>query len=124
MEGPSGRLKSTVFNPWLFLDHRDKAKTFPGKRSDQKLLFAAVANGGARGVDPGAHGRVRHGTAVPDGRDQIVLADNAITITDQEFQKVKNLRLQLRQIGPAAQFAPLAVKRVIPELKQQLVGLL
>jgi hypothetical protein len=61
--------------------------------ADQLLVFAAVADRRSRGVDAAGQGRIRHDPAVPDGSEQVVLADDAVAVLHQENQQVEHLRL-------------------------------
>ena len=53
----------------------------------------------ARGVDAAGQCRIRHDPAVPDRRDEIVLADDAIAVLDQANQQIEHLRLDGNGLG-------------------------
>ena len=57
---------------------------------------------------------------MPNRSDQIVLADHALPVADQVFQKIEDLRLDRNQIGPAAQLAPVGIESTILEQIEQL----
>jgi hypothetical protein len=77
------------------------------------LLLATVTNRFARRVDAAGQRRVRHNTAAPYCSDEILLADDAITILQQVDQQVEDLRFDGNRIGAPAEFAPIGIKCVI-----------
>lgn len=52
------------------------------KHVDEPLLIAAVANGGAGGVDASAQGRLRDDPALPDGGQEIILGHDVLAVAD------------------------------------------
>jgi len=64
----------------------------PGKRI---CSISSVADGGSRDVDVGRHCGIGHDAAVQDGGDQVVFADDALVISDQ------NTPPQPRDAAPA-----------------------
>jgi hypothetical protein len=79
------------------------------------LLLAAVANGGSRDVDAGSYCGIGDDPSVPDGGDQIVLADDALTIADQILEKIEHLRRDGNRLRPATQLPPVGVEHAILE---------
>jgi hypothetical protein len=67
-----------------------ESKTFARQRLDQAL--ATVADGGSRDVGAGRPCRVGDDAPAPDGVDEIVLTDHALTIADQVVEQVEHLR--------------------------------
>ncbi len=85
-----------------FIDQgADEAHALARNGADQFLLLAAVADRLARGIDAAGQRRIRHDPAAPDRRDEIVLADDAVAIFDQENQEVEHLRLDRNGLGAA-----------------------
>jgi hypothetical protein len=78
-------------------------------------LFAAVADGMPRGGDPAGQRRLRDDPSVPDRRQQIILAGDAIPVRDEIRQEIEYLWFDLDQLGAAPQLAPLQVERVVAE---------
>jgi hypothetical protein len=78
-----------------------RSETFSRQCFDQPLLLAAVADRPARRIDAGSHRRIRHDTPIPDGVDQVVLADDAVPIADQVGEQIEHLRRDGDQIGTA-----------------------
>jgi len=103
----------------LFIDLADEADALADDRADQPLLLAGVADRAARGVDAARKGRFRDDPSPPDRSQEIVLADDPIAVSDQEYQEIKHLGLNGDQRGPALQLTPLRVESVMFEQKQQ-----
>ena len=95
----------------------DEAQALARDGADQLLVLAAVADRLARGVDAAGQGRIRHDAAAPDRRDEIVLADDAVAVLHQVDQQVEDLRLDGNGLRPAAQLAPVRVKRMVGKEK-------
>ena len=76
----------------VILAHRaNEAEAFALERLYQMLLLSAVANCAAGHVQARRHRGVGDDAALPDGRDQVILADDAISVTDQIEEKVEDL---------------------------------
>jgi hypothetical protein len=88
----------------------DEAQPLARDRADQPLVLAAVAHGLSRGVDAARKGRIRHNPAAPDRSDEIVLADDSISVLHQVNQQVEDLRLDGNGLRPAVQLAPVGIK--------------
>src|SRR5437870_5536710 len=52
---------------------------------------------------------------MPDGRDEIILADDVVAIFHQIDKQIKDLRLHRNQRGATAQLAPVNVERIVAE---------
>src|SRR5262245_57700296 len=59
--------------------------------------------------------RLRDDASIPDLCDEIVLADDAVAIADQEDQEVEGLRCKGDQVSPATQLAAVRVERIVVE---------
>ena len=81
--------------------------------SDQLLVLAGVAERLPRGINPTAQRCIGNNTALPDRRDEIVFADNALMILDEEDQYVEHLRLDIDRLAVAAQFTSVGIKYMI-----------
>ena len=57
--------------------------------------------------------------AVPDGLDQVILGDDAVTVLDQVNQEIKHLRLDRDGLAAAGQFAQGSVKHMVGKVKLQ-----
>src|SRR4029079_1304225 len=72
------------------------------------------------GMDAAVECGVRDDPSLPDGCDQVVLADDMLAIVDQIDQQVEHLRLDRDQFAARAQFAAVGVQGKIVEEIQQL----
>ena len=63
-----------------------KRKPRLGSVRMRRWFSPRVADGATRRADAGAQRRLRNDPALPDGVDQLVLADNPIAVADQEKQ--------------------------------------
>jgi hypothetical protein len=68
-----------------------------------------------RGGDPAGQRRLRDDPSVPDRRQQIILAGDAIPVRDEIRQEIEYLWFDLDQVGAAPQLAPLQIKSVVAE---------
>src|SRR5581483_8881423 len=93
----------------------DEPDTAARQGLDQALLVPAVANGTSNGIDAGAECGFGHDSATPNRFDQLVAADDAVTVTDQIFEKVEDLRFDVDGTAAGAQFAPVRVHNEIVE---------
>ena len=50
---------------------------------------------------------------MPQGFQQIVLADDAIAILDEKGEQIERFRFQVGKVGAAAQFAALDIEAVL-----------
>jgi len=105
----------------LVLHLRHKAHALTGKRPNDRLCRAAVANRPACGVDPAVYRRIRDDAPAPDMRDQIVFADDAFAVLDQIGDEVENLRFERDRHTIARQLAPLCIELVVAEAKPHLL---
>ena len=53
--------------------------------------------------------------AVPDARDQVVLADHTVAVVDKILQQVEDLRLNRDKVCAAPQFAPIEIEAIVFE---------
>ena len=66
--------------------------------------------------------RIRNDPATPDGGNEIVFADDPLTVADEVNQKVEHLWLDSNGFIAASQFAPAGVKRMIGKGKLHVVA--
>ena len=64
----------------------------------KRLPVAIVADRLPRGVDAAAQCGLRHDPSVPDGIQQLVLADDAVAVAYQVHQQVVHLRLDVNDL--------------------------
>src|SRR6185369_1458081 len=94
----------------LFTHRTDEAEAFPRQCFDQALLLARVADCATSGIQPGSQCCIRNAAPIPNGIDEIVLADDALPVSDQVFEQIEHLWCNGNDLCPAMQFAPVGVK--------------
>jgi hypothetical protein len=82
-------------------------------RPYQPLRLAIVAKQLTSALYPARNGAVADGAAIPDGGDQLVLADEAVAVLDQEKDQRKDLRLGGEHAVVVAQFELAQVQYVL-----------
>src|SRR5262245_2918523 len=80
-----------------------EAKALARQRLDQVLLLAGVADRVPGGIEAGRQRCIRDGAAIPDGTDEVVLADDALPIADQVVEQVEHLWCDRDHLGAAMQ---------------------
>jgi hypothetical protein len=86
-----------------------------GDRPDQALLFTAVTDRLAHGVDVAGQGRFGDDAPAPDHSQQVVLADDVLAILHEVEQQVEDLRPNRDGLGMPGQLPPIGVERVLSE---------
>lgn len=76
-------------------------------------MDAIVADCLSRRIDPAAQHRIGDDASLPYGLENLVSADYAIAVDNQEVQQIENLRLDRTNEFSAAQFAPCDVKNAV-----------
>ena len=69
----------------------------------------------ARGIQAGRQRRIGHATPVPNGVDEVVLADDALPVADQVIEQVEYLWRDGDDVRSAMQLAPVGVECVVLE---------
>jgi hypothetical protein len=87
-----------------------EAIAFARRRADQPLMRTAVAESVTDRIDPGRDRAIGHDAALPDRLDQVVIADHARAVDDQEFQDVEHLRLDGNNLAASTQLAPVTIE--------------
>ena len=107
MPGRVGRFDRSVLHA---LYDANEAEAFARQRLDETLLFTAVADGASYDVQTGRERGIGYRASVPDRADQLILADDAVPVTYQVGEQVKDLRRHGQRIGSAMKLAPLDVQ--------------
>ena len=113
LRGISRFARGKLFPRALLLHLADKAKPFAGKRADQDLPLAVVADGLTDRVYLAAEGGFRNDAAVPDGGHQVILADDALAVLNEIEQEIEGLRLGGNQRSRAPQFPPVGIEQIL-----------
>ena len=100
----------------LVLPHiANEAEAFAWQCLDQPLFFAGIAECTAGRIDAVEQGGFRNNPPLPDGGQQLILADHPVAVPDQMNKKIENLRLDSNQGASPAQFAAVRVEYAILE---------
>ena len=94
------RFGTNLFFPVQF---GNETKAPPGKRLDNRLVFAGIADGAPYRVDAGGERRVGDDAAVPDMVDDLVLAHHPVAVFDQELEQRESLRLKRNRLRSNAE---------------------
>src|SRR5215470_12751274 len=70
----------------------DEAIALARHGTNEALLLAAVADDLTYRAYAAAESRLRNDTPAPHGRDEVVIGDDTITVANEVFQNVENLR--------------------------------
>jgi hypothetical protein len=97
------------------IDGRDKANALSRDGANKALLFPGIAYCFSRGIYPAGQGRLRNYSTTPYRRDEVVLADHAITIFNEVDQNIENLGLYGDELIAPAQLPPFCVEQAVCE---------
>src|SRR5918995_1647789 len=100
----------------------DKAKAPAPYGSDEPLLLAAIADRVAHRRHATAKRRVGDDAPVPHFRNQIVLADDALAVSDEKLKIIEHERFYGDEISSAPQFPSTDVEREVFEPVQHVQG--
>jgi hypothetical protein len=100
----------------LCLPYRsDETKALSRQRFDEALFLTGIAYRAPGGIQARGERGIGHDTAVPNGVDKVVLADNTLPVADQVFEQIEHLWSDGDDIRPAVQFAPISIECVLVE---------
>src|SRR5688572_27629655 len=102
-----------------FLDVANEANSFAKKSFYQSLFTTVVIDGQTHCVNSSSQCGFRDNAALPDCGNQVVFRDHPVSITDQIFQNVEDLRLQQDELGPATKLSPPCINTVVFEVVEQ-----
>ncbi len=98
-----------------FLHRTDEAIAPPRQRLDQPLFLPGIANRGSSGIQPGRQRDIRHAPPLPNGCDELVLANDALAVANKIVEQVKGLWRQGDDVCVAVQFAAVGIQFVVFE---------
>src|SRR5215207_9177615 len=93
----------------------DKTEAFARQCFNQALFLTGIADGSPCGIQARCKCSIGHDAAVPNGVDEVVLANDALSVVDQVSEQVEYLWRDRDYIHPAVQFAPFRVECVLLE---------
>src|SRR3954454_7722779 len=99
----------------FFLHGANETEAFARQRLYQKLLLAGVADSVPGGIKPGRQRRLRDDAAIPDGAEDIVLRNDALSVADQIVEQIETLRRERDYLAASTQFATTQVKLTVCE---------
>ena len=82
---------------------------------DEALFLAGVADRTPGDIQAGRQRRIGDDTPVPNGVDEVVLADDALPVADQVVEQVEYLWRDGDDVRAAMQLAPVGVECVVLE---------
>ena len=85
------------------------------KRVYEALLLSAVADGASRDIQPGRQRGIGYDASIPDRIDQLILAHDALPVTDEVREQVEYLWCDWQNVWPAMKLAPVNVQCVVLE---------
>src|SRR4029077_6440398 len=89
----------------------DKTEALARQGLDEALFRPGIADQDPCDIQAGRHCRIGYDTPVPDGADEIILADDALPVADQVIEQVEDLGCDGDDVRPATQLAPVGVER-------------
>ena len=98
------------FRPIQFLYQSDEPEALARQRLDETLFLAGIADHASSDIQAGCEGRIRHDTPIPNGIDEVVLADDALPVPDQIIEQVENLGRNGNGFRAAVQLAPVSIE--------------
>src|SRR6516165_9474694 len=95
------------------LMHRaNKTKALSWQCFDETSLFTRIADHRSSRVQTSRQRRIRYDTSLPYRAHEVVLADDALPVSDQVIKQIENLWRSRDHFGPALQLAPVGVESV------------
>src|SRR5215207_6600325 len=79
----------------LLFNVGDEAEPALVEGANERLIVSVVAERLARSVDPTRERRHRDDPSIPNGVEDLVLADDPLSVAEQEDEEVEDLRLDM-----------------------------
>ncbi len=93
----------------------DEAEALARQCFDQALFLAGIADRALGNIKAGRQRRIGHAAPIPDGVDEVILADHALSIADQVIEQVEYLWRDGDQVRATMQLAPVGVECIFLE---------
>ena len=93
----------------------DETEALSRQCLDQALFLAGIADRAPRGIQARCQRCIGHAAPVPNGADEVVLADDALPVADQIIEQVEYLWRDGDDFRAAMQLAAVGVECVILE---------
>jgi len=101
--------------PLPFPNRPDETEALARQCLDQALFLTGIADRSSSGIQAGRERRFRYDTALPNGVDKVVLADDVLPVADQVVQQVEDLGRDRNQFSAATKLAAVGVESVVLE---------
>ena len=97
----------------------NETKALARQGLDEALLIPGIADCTPGDIQARRQCRIGNATPVPDGVDEVVLADDALPVSDQVIEQVEYLWSDGDYFRPAMQLAPVGVECELIEVIAQ-----
>jgi hypothetical protein len=105
--------------PLRLLHWYDEAEALARQCFYEALLIAGITDCVSSYIQTGRQCGIGHDTAVPNGFDKLLLADDAFPVENQAIEQVEYLLRDGNYVRPAVQLAPFNVKyELVEEIAQ------
>jgi hypothetical protein len=94
-----------------------EANSLARNGADKPLFLAVIADRVSCGVDPAVQRRVRNDPSSPHKRNEVIAADDAVSVFQEVNQQVEHLRLHRNHLTVTAKFSKIGIKDVIIEIE-------
>jgi hypothetical protein len=88
----------------------NEPEALPRQCLDETLFLAGIADRASSDIQAGREGRIGDATPIPNGLDEVVLADDVLPVADQIIEQIENLWRNGNSFRPAMQLAPVRVE--------------
>ncbi|MNI43108.1 hypothetical protein D3C73_974280 [compost metagenome] len=95
------------------VDPTNEAVALAGDGAHQALLLTGITNGLAHRIDVAGDRRFRNDPVAPHRLEQLVLADDAVGIVDEQQQQIENLRSDGHDLPAQGQLPALLIEYVV-----------
>src|SRR5215204_4343256 len=93
----------------------DEAEPALVEGTNERLIVSVVAERLAGSVDPTRERRLRNDPSIPNGVKDLILADDPLSVAEQEDEEVEDLRLDMHGRSRPTQLLPRDVQLAIFE---------
>jgi hypothetical protein len=76
----------------------------------RRCSWPGIADHASSDIQAGCEGRIRHDTPIPNGIDEVVLADDVLPVADQIIEQIENLWRNGNGFRTAVQLAPVSIE--------------
>jgi hypothetical protein len=100
----------------VFFSHfTNETESTSGHRPYESLFRAGIADGSPRGAHSAGEGIVRYNPAIPYSPDELVFADDAVSMPHEVDEDVEDLRLDMHDGAVSIELTPIAIDLAVSE---------